>query len=172
MTDAIIGEPAGISEVRDYDGLIEAFRARKAELGLTDAALNTLANLGGGHIGKLFGDARVKILGPHSLNNILWALAVKIVIVEDPEARADLEQHWEKRERPIVDAQRRAKLGKTTMRRVIPAVMSELGKRGAAVTNALKTKKQRSVAAKRAADARWSRIPYWKRIPAKRSPSA
>lgn len=44
-------EPLAI--VRDYDGLIAALRLRKAELGLSDAALEQISGMTSGHVSKI-----------------------------------------------------------------------------------------------------------------------
>lgn len=134
---------------------MEALRTRKLTLGLSDLVVDDLGNLARGHTGKLLGPSRVKSLGRLSLGALLGTLALRLIVVEDPEQVAVMEKHWERREEGKVHARRRASIGKSTMRAVLPAVMSEMGKRGAAVANAKRTKKQRSAAARRAANARW-----------------
>jgi hypothetical protein len=149
-------QPVGVA-ASDYDGLIEALRARKSDLQLTDTALEELAGLTAGHVGKLLGDLRAKILGPVTLPLILQALAVKIVLVHDAEAAAKMEQRWERRERPAVNTNRLARLGQTTLRRVFPVVLSEQGKRAAACRMTKMTPAARSRVARQAARARWAK---------------
>jgi hypothetical protein len=146
-----------IAEVTDYDGLIAALRTRKAELGLTDALVDELGNLARGHCGKILGPAMVKSLGRVSLGSLLGTLAVKLIMVEDAAALLQMQDHYERRIRPARDAHRLASLGKTTMKRVFPAVSSEIGKRAAAARMVKISPANRTRIARHAARARWSK---------------
>jgi hypothetical protein len=154
---------SSIAGIENYDGLVAAFRALKSELGLTDKALEALALFPDGWTGKVLGGAQIRGIGPKTLDGLLDVLCCDITLVPNADKiarlesrRANLENNG-KSVRPMPRAQRRALIGKRTMQRVLPAVMSEMGKRGAAVTNALLTKRQRSLAARHAARARWGR---------------
>jgi hypothetical protein len=71
---------------QDYDALIAVFVRRAADLGISHAALDDLAGLADGFIGKALGPSKVKRLGPMSLFAVLPALGLKITLVEDPDA--------------------------------------------------------------------------------------
>jgi hypothetical protein len=124
---------------------------------MTDATVDDLGGFSAGYTGKLFGAARVKYLGGMSMGTILNVLGVKMLLIPDLEALKAWAERRPKRERPTVNAQRRASIGKHTIRRVLPDVMSEMGKRGAAVANHKRTAKQRSSSARKAARARWKK---------------
>ena len=101
MTAAARATPSAgrrLSVASNYDELIEAIRARLEELQVSQAALEELAGLTGGHLGKLIGASRVKTLGMMSLFLILEALAVRVVFEEDPDLLRKMEGRWEKRE--------------------------------------------------------------------------
>jgi hypothetical protein len=55
---------ATVVTIRSYDDLIEAFRARKGEIGLSNTDCDTLGGLTPGHTDKVLGPARAKNLGP------------------------------------------------------------------------------------------------------------
>lgn len=152
MTDA-----RRIWEAADYDGLIEGLRCRVVELGVTHAVLDELTGLQTGYIGKLLGPVQAKKLGPLSLNLLLQVLAVKIVLVEDPEGVAAMSARWEQRVRPDYNAERSASVGKTTIKRMFPVIAREMGKRsGAARMLKMKPETRRRVA-RQAAKARWQK---------------
>lgn len=164
MTDARI-----IATASCYDGLIEGLRTRKAELQLTDAALEALSGLAAGHVGKLLGDLRSKTLGPISLPLMLQGLAVKIAIVEDVEMANKMSGRWEKRERPAVPhAQRTASLGKTTLRRVFSHVARAMQERSRDTYRHVTSKAKRKRIAKAAAHARWDNQPWKKKSTAQK----
>lgn len=92
-----MSEPLSV-EIRDYDDLIAAIRAAKALRGLSDNFADELAGLTRGHIQKIVGPSRQKPLSPMTFNAILGTLAVKLVLVEDPEIASRMEARWEQRD--------------------------------------------------------------------------
>ena len=66
MTAAARAAPAAgrrLSVASNYDDLIEAIRSRVDELQISQALLEEIAGLTGGHIGKLLGGGQVKHFG-------------------------------------------------------------------------------------------------------------
>jgi hypothetical protein len=77
--------------ISDYRGLLEAFRERAKELEISREGIDEIAGWADGYAGKLLGGAaakRRKIIGPLSLELLLAALGLKLILVEDPEATA------------------------------------------------------------------------------------
>jgi len=77
--------------ISDYGGLLEAFRERAKELEISREGIDSVAGWADGYAGKLLGGAaakRRKIIGPVSLELMLGALGLKLILVEDPEATA------------------------------------------------------------------------------------
>lgn len=96
-------------EITDYDSLIAAIRAAKAKRGLSDTFTDELAGLTRGHTQKLLGPQRSKNLSPMTLSTLLSTLAVKLVLVEDPEIAAQMEGRWEQRDERRVRADHRSR---------------------------------------------------------------
>ena len=77
--------------ITTYRMLIETFRERAVELELSRSELDRITGLTSGYSGKLLslGTAKeLKRLGPISLDNMLGALGLSIVLIEDPIATA------------------------------------------------------------------------------------
>lgn len=88
----------------DYDGLIEALRQRKAELGLSCLLMDELSGLPAGYTGKVLGPRRIKSLGAISTDAINGALGVKLAVIEDPDAMKRMAPRWERRNEAHVRA--------------------------------------------------------------------
>ncbi len=91
LNDQVIGEAI------DHDELVAVLRQRKADLQLSDAMVDELAGLASGHTGKLLGPAPVKTLGHVSLSALLSVLALRLVVVEDPEQAARIGKRWQRK---------------------------------------------------------------------------
>jgi hypothetical protein len=133
-----------------YDGLIVALRARVAEIGLNQRLIDELSGLTPGLTGKLLGAACPTKFGFSSLLPIMATLGLRFGVMVDPEQEALMKPHWEPGQAMQRRTQRRARLGKITMERVIPDVVRELGKRGALALNGKLTPAQRSANARKA----------------------
>jgi hypothetical protein len=89
---ANIGRP-----ISDYGTLVDSFRARADELGLSRAEIDRLGGLPDGYSGKLLGKAatlpglnkKKRRMLPTALDSVLGVLGLKILIIED-EAAANL----------------------------------------------------------------------------------
>src|SRR3989304_4318298 len=84
--------------VRDYDGLIAAFRARVDEIGISYAVLEELMGLQAGDLGKLMGPSRVKMFSAMTVLEFAEAAALKITIEPDHEAATRMADRWGKRD--------------------------------------------------------------------------
>jgi len=148
-----------IGEARDCNELIDLYRQRKAELGLTDAWFDDHSGLSKGHLGKLFGDGQVKTLGPVSIHALNCSLALKFLVVVDEETEAVMHARWEGRERPVLPVH--AKASTKAIARFTPIILSERAKvispLGGRARAAKLSPRRRSQIARRAARARWSR---------------
>lgn len=74
--------------VTNYQGLVETCRARADELAISRFELGRLAGLPLGYSGKLLGNPdrvmkKPKMMWPTSLESILGALGLQIIVVED-----------------------------------------------------------------------------------------
>lgn len=165
---------ATIDARNGYDGLIIAVRARVAEVGLNSRALDELSGLTPGYSGKLLGAARTHSFGMDGLLAMFATLGLKMSIEIDPEQEAVMRPHWEPGQALQRRPNRLARLGETTIRRVLPAVAREMGRRGGRNASLLSgqqasrskggkararkmTKLQRRESARKAAVARWAK---------------
>ena len=145
-----------IGEASNYDQLIEVYRKRMAQLGLTFEVLDYLSGLQAGYSNKLLGPSQSKTIGQVSMALLNKTLALKFVAIEDLEAAAEMGPRWERRDRPPnKDAGRPARLGKATLARVFLPVVIEMGKRGRAKQLAVQKPSTRRRIARLAAKARW-----------------
>ena len=138
---------------RDYDAMVAQLRTWVDTRGISLALLDDLSGLAKGHTGKLLGDARVKHFSTFSLFAVMATLGIRCRFEEDHEMVEQMRPHWEPCEVTQRRTQRRAPLGKTTMERVIPDVVRELGKRGAAALNGRLTAEERIASARKAGKA-------------------
>jgi hypothetical protein len=77
--------------ISDYGGLLDAFRERAKELELSREGIDEITGWADGYAGKLLGSEaakRRKIIGPLSLELMLGALGLKLILIEDPVATA------------------------------------------------------------------------------------
>jgi hypothetical protein len=149
----VIGQLAG--GFTDYDGLIETLRARIVAAGLSYRVLEEIAGLPEGGATKYLSDTRARHFSVDSLLQISEALGIRGMFVTDDALLRQMQPLYEKRDERKAHAHRRAPLGATTLRRVRPAVLSELGRKGAAARNAKLSPALRSELARLAARARW-----------------
>jgi transcriptional regulator with XRE-family HTH domain len=140
----------------DYDDLIAALRARIGAVGLSYAALEELTGMAEGQVGKYLSDARAKNLSVRSLLQIAEVIGVRGLFVEDERLLRKYRPLFTNRDARKVHARRRAKLSANTLHRMMPAVASEMGRRGAHVRNAALTPETRRELARAAARARWA----------------
>jgi hypothetical protein len=87
-------------EARSMQELVEAIRIWRDMRGVSLATLDHIAGWADGYGAKLLAPDPIKNLGWESIGLGLNALAIKLVVVEDPEQRKLVERRWIKRERP------------------------------------------------------------------------
>lgn len=121
-----------IAVVRSYEDLVEAFRAIKERLGLTNAACDRLANLGEGATDKVLGPTGAKNIGPLTLNAFCWLFAVKFEMRIDLDQVKLMEQYWENSEAPrwFPGEKMNRRVSKAVLDRAKPLVLKESGRAG------------------------------------------
>ena len=117
-----------IGEATNHNELIEALRARKEALGLSNAWIEHVIQLSDGHCDKILGPARERGLSQLTSDGLLSALAIKLIIVEDEAAAARMRPMWEGRDQRQVRPPYR--IARATLRYATPHVVRELGRRG------------------------------------------
>jgi transcriptional regulator with XRE-family HTH domain len=121
--NAVVDEPASVDslppvwlrEVRDYPTLVEALKARRQALGLTQAEVDDLAGLQDGYTGKIeqprqnFG----RIMGDLSFRLLLATYGVKLIVAEiKPGAKPLNNSVGERRRGPPATRSKRRRRGK------------------------------------------------------------
>jgi hypothetical protein len=86
-------------EVREYSDIHRAMRARAEELNLSRLTIDDIAGTPEGYASKVLAPQPMKCAGHKSLLPLLGALALKLVIVEDPDALAQITQRMKPADR-------------------------------------------------------------------------
>lgn len=122
-------EPRTLAIARDYNGLIEAIRARVAALDAPHDALEEFIGLTRGHLGKLLGPAEDKRIGIHTLWRMFEALGLVMVIGEHLDIAATIEEMGELFHRRAPYAQR-GRMRKRVSPALIKAAAQHYGSMG------------------------------------------
>ncbi len=143
-----------IAEVRDYQQLISALRARVVELGAAGETLDDVAGLPLRYTMKLLAPMPLKTLGRTSMGPLLGVLGLKLLVVEDTEAL----ERVRRRLTPAKNANTAMLTQRTRKRRrFLPFKDNPDFARVARQQGILaRSPKQRSRLASRAARARWA----------------
>lgn len=146
-----------IATVQDYTGLIDAFRAVKDQLQLSNATIDTLCGFTLGHTDKLLGPTCVRALSPLTFNGLAWALALKIEISLDMDRVKEMTEHWEKRNAAHT-RELPSRISKVIVARAKPIVLTDLSKLGNEARSRKLPGKLRSQIASKASRTRWRRV--------------
>jgi hypothetical protein len=143
--------PRVIGRAQTYDEVVDIFRRRQDELGLSNEVAEQLGGLTSGHVDKLLGPTRSKTMGAFTIDVLMEVFAVDFVMVESAEKLARMESRWEEKQRCYsVPITKRRKISAKLIEQAKPLIMRELAKRGAAARNANMSAEQRSKLARRA----------------------
>jgi hypothetical protein len=88
--------------LRTADDLIAALRARKDELGLSNATVDEIAGMTLGHWDKACGPSRVKSPNLFTLMSLIGALGLAVQFVDDPDRIRAVRGRWRRRSDPQV----------------------------------------------------------------------
>jgi len=124
----MISPPVYIGEATSHDTLIQVMAERKSALGLSNEFLDNTIPLSDGHTDKILGPSRERGLSQITLDAMLAILALKLVIVEDPEQAVRMRQVWNGRDKRQLRPA--ARIGKSMIARARPRVIAELGRQG------------------------------------------
>lgn len=158
--------------IRSLDDLLDAFRARKDELRLSNETVDRLAGIASGHCDKTLGPSQKRKLTRLTFDLFLDVLALEIHVVPNLDAARVMEKRWEGR-----IGNYRAKdyrhvpnrIGKRIIEQAKPLLMAELGKLGAQKLNGMRTAAHRSESARNAAQSRWRALRKRKREAGRRT---
>lgn len=147
-----------LADVRSYDDLLAALRARADELGVTRMGLDDVTGLQNGYAAKLLAPVPIKSLGKFSMGPMLSAMGCMLILVEDQETLDRITKRVAKRVIAVASAD--ASIGMLPKRK-----RRRKGFRGADVSRMLNARrllklspKRRKEIAKMAADTRWRRV--------------
>ena len=90
-----------IAEVRSWNDLHAALRARAESLNVSRLVLDELSGLQSGYASKLLAPVPIRHFGRGSLGAMLGALGLKLVVQEDKEALARVAGRLVRRERNV-----------------------------------------------------------------------
>lgn len=140
--------------IRTQDDLIEAFRAVKDRLGLSNTWCDDVGGFTRGQTDKVLGPTRAKGLSPMLLQTYCSLFAVKLEMVVDLEQARVMEARWDGRDGSQVrmDAGR---ISKKLVERAKPAVLKDFSKLGVAARVEMLTGEHRTRIARKAAKSRW-----------------
>jgi hypothetical protein len=143
-------EPRVIAEFCNYDELINALRARVAELNLSGEQIDRRSGLADHYAQKLLGPNQIRRLGAISLGPFLGALAVRGRLIEDRAAVEKLRRQTTPRQSQFVRSV--AVYTKLTTR-----FLRKIGAKGGENSRKYMSARQARALARRAARARWTK---------------
>jgi hypothetical protein len=114
--------------IRDYDSLIDALRAVKDHLQISNETLEEIAGLTRGHVDKLLGPSKSKTVGRAVLGLLLGGLGVRLRVEVDLEQAQKMAHRWERRRADHVREQTR--LSKQILELAKPIILSQAARKG------------------------------------------
>lgn len=140
--------------IRTQDDLIEAFRAAKDRLGLSNAWCDDIGGFTRGQTDKVLGPTRAKGLSPMLLQTYCALFAVRLEMVVDVEQAKVMEARWEGRDTSNVRMDS-GRISKKLVERAKPAVLKAAGAAGGRARAMLLSAKQRSEIASKGGKSKW-----------------
>jgi hypothetical protein len=135
------------------DELVEVLRARKAELGLSNAFIEQALHMTDGGCDKILGPSRTKGMSVYVMFDLVELLGGRLVFQVDPATEARMRNRWERRAEG--QAHGRGRISRALMERAKPLLFAALGKAGGINRARSLTAKQRREIARTAALSRW-----------------
>ena len=151
----MIGPPQVIAEATCCAELVDAFRSRKEALGLSNEAMEHLLQLCAGHLDKILSQTRG--LTQLSIDGLLSALGVKLLVAVDPEQVQRMLPRWANEGHRDEKQVRRppARIRKALVVRVRPLVLREAALHAAGARWKGVSPELRSTLMRQVAQARW-----------------
>jgi DNA-binding phage protein len=125
-SDDAIARVLSQAKLADETALLSALSARQVELGLSNEALENLAGLCRGHVQKVCGPSRERSPTLRTVDRMLTALGLSIILIRDPEKFDRVTQHPRRDESHV-----RSRLSAGTIKRARPIIIDELLRRAA-----------------------------------------
>jgi hypothetical protein len=147
--------PRVIGTATNYLELISTFRARMAELGITYSTLDEIAGWTDSYSTKVLGEEPLRHLGVMAFDAMINALALKVVVVDDPQKLEKIKKH-----RHFVPRRHRMRAtgsqGYVALRVTRPHLQEIASAGGRARAAKLSARKLRAIGRK-GAEARWKK---------------
>ena len=86
--------------VHDMAGLLDIARARRDELNISHETIDALAGFPAGYASKILAPVPIRGIGYGSLGDLLGALGLALIVVEDLAAAERVRRRWLPRRRP------------------------------------------------------------------------
>src|SRR5579859_6276253 len=86
--------------IRSMAELLDVIRAKRDALNVSHETIDQIAGVPSGYTSKILAPEPIRGVGYKSLGDILGALAIALVPIEDDEQRAKVQGRWQKRKRP------------------------------------------------------------------------
>jgi hypothetical protein len=141
--------------IRNRDDFIEALRARKDEIGLSNSYIEHALHLGAGGCDKYLGPSRTKNLSLLMALDLVELLGSMLALKRDAETEARMAPRWERRDEAQV--RRCSRVSMRLVEACRPMVLRELTSKASKARKTKMTAAARKRIAKLAARARWSR---------------
>jgi hypothetical protein len=139
--------------IRSADDLVEAFRIRKAQLGISNETVEDALLLAHGVCDKYLGPSRTKGLSATKIEDLMTLFGVELVMRVNPDLEAKMQDRWQRRGEQWVRPQRR--LSKELLAVARTQIYKELSALGNEARRAKVSSKARSRIARAAATCRW-----------------
>jgi hypothetical protein len=141
--------------IRNSDDMVEAFRARKEQLGLSNAAIEELLLMAAGTCDKYLGPTRSASLTWRVTEDVMTLFGVELVMRVNPDLEAKMLERLERRDERAVRPQSR--LSKKLTKVATAQFYQHLSKLGNEARKAKLPPEARSNIARAAALSRWQR---------------
>ena len=147
-------EERRIANPENYDDLIEAFKVRAAERGVSYAQMDECTGLPAGYTGKVFGKSQTKKLSAMSLDLYVTALGLRMVLIEDENSLHAARHMLGNR---VANQARDGNHARPPGIHVLSRVFSHIGRRGGRARMSQMSAGERSKHQSNAANARWKK---------------
>jgi hypothetical protein len=140
--------------IRCSDDMVEALRARKEQLGLSNAAIEEQLLMAAGTCDKYLGPTRSASLTWRVTEDVMTLFGVELVMRVNPELEAKMLERLERRDERAVRSPKR--ISAKLLELAQPIIQQKLGRAGGLKRAACLPAKQRSRIARAAAISRWN----------------
>ena len=123
-----MSEARVLGEASNHEQLVSLLAARRESLGISTLVLDEIALLSPGHVSKLLGPGRERGLSQISLDALLGALALRLIVVEDEAQASIMKNRWESRDQRQVRPP--AQIGAAFLKRARPEILRSFSRKG------------------------------------------